>query len=308
MNKIDRREFVKLGAVLGACAIVGTQIASALNKFEEISLGAIDKERYGANPLAKPESIIYSVCLQCHTAYPIKSKTLDGVLVKIEGNPYSPQNLLPHLRYDTSPEQAAKIDGVICPKGHAGIETLYDPYRIRRALKRAGPRGSNKWKVITFEQAIQEIVEGGYLFKDIPGEEDRYVPGSKELWIWGLIREKGGDPSTISAGINADIKAINSTPLNERKNVIDEFKRKWSSRFGELGLKLEGIFIDPDHPDLGTKANQLVFMPGRIEHGRKEFSKRWLIDSFGSVNWYEHTTICEQSHHIAYKMISGRII
>ncbi len=29
---------------------------------------------------------------------------------------------------------------------------------------------------------------------------------------------------------------------------------------------------------------------------------RWFTsESFGSVNSFEHTTICEQSHHIAYK-------
>ncbi len=66
------------------------------------------------------------------------------------------------------------------------------------------------------------------------------------------------------------------------------------------------LLIDPEHPDLGPKNNQFVFLAGRIEHGRKEFSQRIIKDAMGSENWFEHTTVCEQSHHIAYKNFTGR--
>ncbi|HEY64109.1 MAG TPA: molybdopterin-dependent oxidoreductase [Caldilineae bacterium] len=67
------------------------------------------------------------------------------------------------------------------------------------------------------------------------------------------------------------------------------------------GLKAIRSFepIDPDIPELGPKANQFVMMIGRAEHGRKDIIKKWVKDVFGSVNAkIEHTTICEQSHHI----------
>ncbi|HDL18910.1 MAG TPA: molybdopterin oxidoreductase, partial [Bacteroidetes bacterium] len=38
----------------------------------------------------------------------------------------------------------------------------------------------------------------------------------------------------------------------------------------------------------------------------KEFSQRFIKDAFGSCNFYEHTTICEQSHHIAYKYATNK--
>ena len=306
MSKISRRKFVEVSAFLGASAALMGGIYEAFRKYEALQVMALDSDAYGVNPLAKPESIIYSVCLQCHNACPIKGKILDGVLIKLTGNPYSPQNMTPHLEYSTSLDEAAKTDSYLCPKGQAGIETLYDPYRLVKVLKRAGPRGSNKWRVISFEQAIKEIVEGGYLFKDVPGEENRYVPGLKELWVWGLVRDKGGDPSALSSEMYDDIAKIMKAPKEEKAGLVQEFKSKWSAKLGQLGLKLEDILIDPDHPDFGTKANQFVFMAGRIEHGRKEFSKRFVNDAFGSVNWYEHTTICEQSHHIAFKMVTGK--
>lgn len=39
---------------------------------------------------------------------------------------------------------------------------------------------------LPFEQAIQEIVEGGALFKHVHGEENRHVPGLRELWAFVL--------------------------------------------------------------------------------------------------------------------------
>ena len=69
-----------------------------------------------------------------------------GKVVKIDGNPYSPATVIPQLPFDTPPQEAVAVDGAICPKGQAGVQTIYDPYRVRRVLKRAGARGSNKWR------------------------------------------------------------------------------------------------------------------------------------------------------------------
>ena len=92
------------------------------------------------------------------------------------------------------------VDGAICPKGQCGVQTLYDPYRVRKVLKRAGARGSNKWRAISFNQAIQEISEGGQLFADIG--EKRVVPGFKEvikLRHPKLAKELAGDVEAILA-------------------------------------------------------------------------------------------------------------
>lgn len=111
-----------------------------------------------------PENQIYSVCQQCNTQCGIKMKFADGLLAKIDGNPYSPWTMTPQIPYKTAITEAATIEGPLCPKGQAGIQALYDPYRIVKVLKRAGKRGENKWKTIPFDQAVNEIVNGGNLF------------------------------------------------------------------------------------------------------------------------------------------------
>ena len=89
-----------------------------------------------------------------------------------------------------------------------------------------------------------------------------------------------------------DVKKIGKGALS-----VQDFKVKYSEHLD--------VLIDPDHPDLGPKNNQFVFMAGRIQPGRAELMHWFANKAAGSVNAYEHTTICEQSHHRAYAMMTG---
>ncbi len=288
---IQRRRFLASTAFLGGTAAFAAGTLSPRQARAE-SLGIDGQYTYSHN---EPENVIYSVCLQCHTDCTIKCKLYrpddaSAVVAKIDGNPYCPQTLFPSVPYKTKPTEkvfmeelyhrelpVSYIEGRICPKGQAGIQTLYDPYRLRVVLKREGPRGSRRWKTISFDDAIKEIVEGGDLF----GEG--HVPGLRE---WYAVRDAG-----LSAELAADAKAVAS-----KKMTLEEFQTRHAEHLDKL--------IDPDHPDLGPKNNMFVFDAGRIEHGRKELMKRFTHDGFGSVNAFEHTTICEQSHHIAFEQVT----
>ncbi|GAB4536404.1 MAG: molybdopterin-dependent oxidoreductase [Anaerolineales bacterium] len=269
---LSRRDFLKVSAVVG-----GT--AAFVGSLPQVKKAVAAQQAASRYPLANAEHVIYSKCLNCHNACPIKGHIYNGVLVKIDGNPYSPQNLQPHIAEGTSPAEAALVDAPVCPKGQAGVQIAYDPYRIRKVLKRAGKRGENKWVTIEWDQFIDEIVNGGDLF----GEG--HVDGFDAVW-------KLRDPE-LSKELAADSAAVASGEM-----TLDEFKSKHAAHLD--------LLIDPDHPDLGPVNNQFVFQGGRVEHGRKEFIKRWVYNSFGSVNFYLHTTICEQSHHIAYNMATGK--
>jgi tetrathionate reductase subunit A len=268
-SHISRRDFIKVSGLAGGTAAV----FGSMPNFQRVWQAT----QNAVYPLSQPENVIYGVCLQCNTQCTIKGKIQDGVLVKVDGNPYSPNNMLPPLEYSTPITEAARIDGKLCPKGQATIQTQYDPYRLVKVLKRAGKRGENKWQMISFDQAIQEIVNGGKLFSD--AGEDRVVSGFKDVLV--------AKDAKVIAGLSADAAAVAS-----KKMTLEDFKTKHAA---ELDL-----LIDPDHPDLGIKNNQFVFQAGRIEPGRNNFAQRFTLNSCGSLNWYDHTTICEQSHHIAY--------
>lgn len=276
---MNRRKFIKssafFGGIIAASQIPGANFLSNNTAQAALSLVA------NTYPFDKAENVIYSCCLQCHTACTIKIKLLDGLMVKVDGNPYSPMNMHPHLSYDTAPQDAVRYDGRLCPKGQAGVQSLYDPYRIRKVLKRkpGTKRGENKWITIDFKQAIHEIVTGGDLF----GEGQ--VDGLQDILA---VRD-----TTLMKALKKDAKKVARNEM-----TASQFQASHRDHLDKL--------IDPEFPDLGPKNNQFVFLAGRIEHGRKEFAKRWIKDSLGSTNWYEHTTVCEQSHHIATKKFTGK--
>jgi anaerobic selenocysteine-containing dehydrogenase len=281
---VRRRSFlVRSGAILGGAAIA-SHFDWARDLVARAEAGTLTAdERY---ELAKAENILRTVCLQCNTGCSIKVKLYKGVAVKIDGNPYSPFNMVPSLSMSTPLVDTVTIDAAICPKGQAGLQSAYDPYRLTKVLKRAGTRGENKWVTVGFDQAIREIVEGGRLFAAVPGEQMREVTGLREICA---LR----DPA-IAKVMAADVAAI--TKAKDKKQAVEEFKVKHAANLHYL--------IDPDHPDFGPKNNQLVYMWGRKKGGRSDFSARFWGDYFGTVNTHGHTTVCQGSLYFTCKALS----
>jgi anaerobic selenocysteine-containing dehydrogenase len=152
--EVDRRRFLQwssaLASLAAASSVLGPQRAAAL-VLSQTSPDALEG--------AAGVQFKFSVCQMCHGRCGIMCKIKDGVLLKIDGNPYHPNNMHfdERLPFDTPAEQAARVRGRLCLKGQAGIQTLYDPYRVKQPLKRVGPRGSGKWQAISWDQALDEI-------------------------------------------------------------------------------------------------------------------------------------------------------
>lgn len=264
-----RRQILRGGPLLGSMLATGAEAAAATEP--RVTPKAVEASDY-----------ILTCCLQCNTGCEIKVKIQDGVAIKIDGSPYGPRTMDPHIPWATPVEQAARLNGVICPKGQAGLQTSYDPFRIVKVLKRAGARGQGNWTTIPFQQAITEIVEGGALF---PQDGGKTVTGMRELYALK-------DPKVFAA-MNADI-----TLLQDKKLTVAEFKEKHKDHLNTL--------IDPEHPDFGPKNNQFVFNWGRLKGGRSEFFMRFVKDSFGSTNAHGHTTVCQGSIYFAGKSMADQ--
>ncbi|OFZ99790.1 MAG: molybdenum enzyme, large subunit,related to phenylacetyl-CoA: acceptor oxidoreductase [Betaproteobacteria bacterium RIFCSPLOWO2_02_FULL_62_17] len=87
---------------------------------------------------------IPSSCALCYGTCSILAHRVDGVLVKIEGNPDSVIG-----------------KGRLCGKGVSGIMSHYDPNRLTQPLRRTNPnKGLDedpRWKIISWDEALDEI-------------------------------------------------------------------------------------------------------------------------------------------------------
>lgn len=164
---INRRAFLRLGLSLGGtlalsgCETIPYLVEKKREKVPPYIWGAAPEDMTEKSSKVK---IRYSVCETCPSFCGIRAKVREGMLIKIDGNPYHPNSFEPHIPYETDPKDALNFVGSVCVKGQSGIQTLYDPLRVKQPLKRVGPRGSGKWQTISWKQAIEEIVEGGDLF------------------------------------------------------------------------------------------------------------------------------------------------
>ena len=83
-----------------------------------------------------------TTCYMCACRCGINVHLRDGMIRYIEGNRDHPVN-----------------KGVLCAKGSAGIMQHYSPARLSKPLKRVGPRGSNQFVEIEWDEALATATE-----------------------------------------------------------------------------------------------------------------------------------------------------
>ncbi len=137
------------------------------------------------------EKVIITSCGMCYGTCTIRVHLKNGVVVKIEGEPESPQGY-----------------GNICAKGIASILELYDPYRIKQPLLRTNPEkglyADPKWKSISWDEAIDILTEklGETIKKDPRGvyfASSATFPAERAFNIL-LFKEAVGTPNYYCSG------------------------------------------------------------------------------------------------------------
>lgn len=145
----SRRElgrYALLGGAAVGCAMIGSARAIGPGRPEFHGKRTIYRAEY---PLDRPENITLTTCLGCHAACPVRVSVEQGVIAKLDGNPWSPRTS--HAQ-PTTTDEAARWRGASCARGQARLQNCYDPHRILRPLAREGQRGDGKW--LTQETAV----------------------------------------------------------------------------------------------------------------------------------------------------------
>ena len=271
-HTLSRRAFLGRAAMVGGGAVVAGWGVSPW-------VGDVFHRRgmfvYPDRPATSTQvRTIYSVCKQCGSDCGLAADVFSGVLQKLDGNPFHPASTEPHARYAT-PTAAAKIwsnPHSLCNRGQAGRQTLYDPYRLTLPLKRRGKRGSGSWEVISWEQLIEEVVSGGLLFSNVPGEETRHVEGFADLYDGGRGQTEPIDSSDPGLGPKTNGLVMY---YGMAENGQTDFLSRFATSFGTMNLEaadaicdlnrmlgtmlsLDGM-TDPMKPDLANASYLLYF-------------------------------------------------
>lgn len=230
--EMDRRRFLLISGTLAAGATIGKLVkpASAAAPVAGRSLPDLTEVDAGVQ-------VIMSACQNCHSRCGIMARVKDGVLLKIDGNPYHPNNFDPDERppYSTPVDVAKRKPGRLCAKGQAGVQVLYDPYRIKQPLKRVGPRGSGKWKAITWEQAFQEIAAKLKPLRDLNTLIDPAAPelgpvANQVLYSAGRTIEGGFTDRVWGNGFGTINKREDHTSICETSHHVANELMTWDEK------------------------------------------------------------------------------
>lgn len=239
-GEVSRRRFLQSSAAVSAAAAACPAILKSAHAQDSAITSTPD-------PAWTETDVVRTVCQMCHGRCGLQVRVKDGVIVKIDGNPYHPNNLEPDERppYATDPNQlndsTYPARGRVCAKPQAAVETIYDPWRVVQPLRRVGPRGSGAWTTITWAEAIEEMRAHAQPLYDSSDPDDwnrfvfvpgRFPHGMKEFtdrWFgkgFGTINKRHDHTSICETSHHVGNKLCtgNTYPTTDGKGDKDHFK------------------------------------------------------------------------------------
>jgi len=148
--EISRRKFlqgsVALTVVTGAAT---TGLLSASGEEKKSSNSRLPSSITTKTSTKKAEHVPF-LCGICVNKCAGFARVEDGIITKLDPNPYFP-----------------KSRNMLCPRGNAGIQTTYDPDRLKYPMIRIGKRGEGKFKKVSWDEAYDAILNGTKDFKGL---------------------------------------------------------------------------------------------------------------------------------------------
>lgn len=180
-SRVSRRSFLK-GSAFSVAA------AALADKTVEQTLGGLAK--LGVQPPWFKRGQIkttYNYCDMCPWRCGVVVSSVNGKVVKIEGNPNDP-----------------KSRGMLCGRGQAGVSFLYDPDRLKTPLIRTGARGEGKFKPASWQEALDYSAEQLDKIKASDGPEAVAFFGhtSGDFWFTDLLPQAWGSPNAAKPSMS----------------------------------------------------------------------------------------------------------
>jgi thiosulfate reductase/polysulfide reductase chain A len=283
----SRRRFLVTATAIGGAAAGATLVGSAVRvMLPDVALGPASADRirrYGR----EAGEWVASCCNACGGQCGIMVHVVEGKAVKIEPNPWNPNNYA-NISSDFfdgyTPEAGVRDGATICAKGNAGLAGLYDPDRVQRPRKRTNPRkGLDEdpgWVEISWSQALDEIAgrlrplrDGGHPEELLWWSEDHAFTHPQQDFC-ALF----GTPNYSNHSNLCDVerKASFKMAIGDERPLADFVQSKYFLLFGwnptsalkwihlariitrgiELGARM--VVVDPYLSDTAAKAHEWV--------------------------------------------------
>jgi Anaerobic dehydrogenases, typically selenocysteine-containing len=172
--KLTRREFLRRGGALAG-------MWTGLSQLGEPVLAFL-RTRGARWPWYRPDEvrITYNYCDMCMWRCGMLVYTVNGRVVKVEGNPKDP-----------------KSRGRLCGRGQAAVAHLYDPDRLRKPLIRTGERGTWSFREASWEEALDRAAEALARLRDQYGPESVawFAHTTGDFWFGDYLPLAFGSPN-----------------------------------------------------------------------------------------------------------------
>ena len=145
--EVSRRRFLQ-GSV--ALTIVGGTALSSANLFGNQNTQKKEKLHFTTKTGTGEADLVPTLCEMCVNKCAAIARVENGTLTKLDPNPMFP-----------------KSRNMLCPRGNAGINALYDPDRLKYPMIRIGKKGEGRFKRVTWDEAYEAILNGTKDFKGL---------------------------------------------------------------------------------------------------------------------------------------------
>ncbi|MDD5548554.1 MAG: molybdopterin-dependent oxidoreductase [Sulfurovaceae bacterium] len=136
--EVSRRKFLQGSVALSVVGGASFGVTSLIAEEEE--QGELSITTKTGTGKAK---LVPTLCEMCVNKCAAIARVENGVVTKLDPNPMFP-----------------KSKNMLCPRGNAGIQALYDPDRLKSPMIRIGEKGEGKFKKVTWDEAYNAILNG----------------------------------------------------------------------------------------------------------------------------------------------------
>lgn len=270
IRRIARRDFMRLSAAATAAAA-----GMGLTGWRPFTFS------FEAAGAASQDEWIPTSCNMCGGTTGVLAHVVDGRVVKIEPNADNPIGV---ANISTDYYSLRSTGARMCPKGNAGIMSLYDPDRVKTPLKRVGARGSGQWQEISYDQAVSEIAAALNQIKATQGPEKLvwFTEDNNFIAIQESFCNVFGTPNFLQHSNLCDVARKvgfqntlgNGRPLPDLRNTKYMLIFGWNPLGAMKWSHLPRILVD----GLANGARMTLVDPRCSETADKalDFNGRWL--------------------------------